>query len=361
MDQEISKYSAPFSGDQATVRSTFINPIQIFSFSINDSSPQSLRMPTSTHIDDYDSPWKGAVEHAFPEFIAFYFPDAHRQIDWDRGHTFLDKELQQITHDAPTGRRHVDKLVSVYRLDGEEEWVCVHIEIQSQHDPRFAERMFVYNYRIYDRHRRPVASLAVLADDDPAWCESNFGFEIFGCRHHLHYPVAKLTDLTGDHDVLLEHPNPFALVTAAHHLTRHPRRNPESRFEAKRRLVRLLYARNWDRERILGFFAVLDWMMRLPEDLENEVWHDIEKIEGERKVKYVTSVERLAIKRGMEKGMTKGLEKGRAEGRTEGGAAVLARQLNRRFGPLPVCSTQTGQPFHRKLDTHSTSNWTVGA
>lgn len=29
--------------------------------------------------------------------------------------------------------------------------------------------MFVYNYRIFDRYDRPVASLAVLADDDPGW------------------------------------------------------------------------------------------------------------------------------------------------------------------------------------------------
>jgi len=28
---------------------------------------------------------------------------------------------------------------------------------------------------------------------------------------------------------------------------------------------------------------------------------------------------------------------------------------------MRACSTQTGHPFHRKLDTHSTSNWTVGA
>jgi hypothetical protein len=32
--------------------------------------------------DDYDSPWKEAVESYFPEFIEFYFPDASRQIDW---------------------------------------------------------------------------------------------------------------------------------------------------------------------------------------------------------------------------------------------------------------------------------------
>jgi len=77
-------------------------------------------------------------------------------------------------------------------------------------------------------------------------------------------------------------------------------------------------------------------MMRLPEDLENELWHDIEKIEGERKVKYVTSVERLAIKRGIEQGLEQGLQKGRAEG----SAAVLARLLNRRFGPLPTTLTE---------------------
>ena len=31
---------------------------------------------TETLSDDYDSPWKDAVEHYFPEFMAFYFPDA---------------------------------------------------------------------------------------------------------------------------------------------------------------------------------------------------------------------------------------------------------------------------------------------
>ena len=35
-------------------------------------------MPASVAQDDYDSPWKDAVEHAFPEFIDFYFPDASR-------------------------------------------------------------------------------------------------------------------------------------------------------------------------------------------------------------------------------------------------------------------------------------------
>ena len=107
--------------------------------------------------------------------------------------------------------------------------------------------------------------------------------------------------------------------------------------------MRLLYERNWSKSRILGFFAVLDWMMRLPEELETELWHDIESIEGERKVKYVTSVERLAIKRGIEQGLEQGLQqglaRGRMEGRAEGIAVLLSRQLNRRFGPLSAATT----------------------
>ena len=31
--------------------------------------------------DNYDSPWKEAQEHFFPDFLAFFFPDAYADID----------------------------------------------------------------------------------------------------------------------------------------------------------------------------------------------------------------------------------------------------------------------------------------
>jgi len=61
--------------------------------------------------DDYDSPWKEAVEHFFPEFMAFYFPDAYSQIDWSKDYAFLDNELRAVVQDAELGKRFVDKLV----------------------------------------------------------------------------------------------------------------------------------------------------------------------------------------------------------------------------------------------------------
>ena len=114
---------------------------------------------------DYDSPWKLILDNYFEEFVGFFFPKAHAQIDWKKRHESLDKELQQVVRDAELGKRLVDKLIKVWLKDGEEAWVLLHIEIQSQEESGFAERMWVYYYRIYDRYKRRVASLAVLGDE----------------------------------------------------------------------------------------------------------------------------------------------------------------------------------------------------
>jgi len=113
---------------------------------------------------DYDSAWKEVLERFFAEFTAFFFPRAHAGIDWSKGYEFLDKELQQVVRDAELGRRLADKLVKVWSRDGEEAWVLVHVEVQGRVDREFAKRMYVYNYRLFDRYDRRVATLAVLAD-----------------------------------------------------------------------------------------------------------------------------------------------------------------------------------------------------
>ncbi len=54
-------------------------------------------MPSmDTSNDQYDSPWKEVIERYFPEFMAFYFPDAYAEIDWSKEHVFLDQELRAV-------------------------------------------------------------------------------------------------------------------------------------------------------------------------------------------------------------------------------------------------------------------------
>ena len=73
----------------------------------------------NTH-DDYDSPWKDILESYFQEFMVFFIPVAADDIDWQMGHEFWDKELQQVVRDANLGRRYADKLVKVWLKNGHE-------------------------------------------------------------------------------------------------------------------------------------------------------------------------------------------------------------------------------------------------
>lgn len=290
-----------------------------------NQTPSSLSQAADAS-DDYDSPWKDILHSAFPEFMAFFFPDAEARIDWRQPHEFLDTELRQLVQDAELGRRHADVLVRVTTLDGLTEHVYVHVEVQGGRESDFARRMFVYHYRLFDRFDAPVASFAVLADDDPRWKPDGFSFEALGLTHSMQFGIAKLLDHEQRLEQLQEDANPFALVTAAHLLTRRTRGDAERRYEAKLRLIRLLYRQGWARPQVLDLFAVLDWMMRLPATLQQRLWQDVDAMDEEKRMAYVTTWEQ----RGIEKGREQGLEQGRALGQ----AALLERQLSRRFGTL---------------------------
>lgn len=236
---------------------------------------------------------------------------------------FLEQELSQVTRDARIGARRVDKLVRVARRGGGERWVFVHVDVQASHDSDFAERVFVYNYRIYDRYRRPVASLALLADTNSAWRPASFEYAVFGCEMGIRFPIAKLSDFGEQGRSLLEHPNPFSLVTAAHLLTQRTHGDDVQRYTFKSLLVSKLYERGWGKQLIVDLFNFIDWMMRLPDHMESKLLDEIEAYEKEHDMAYISSFER------------RGLERGRQEGRQEGQSELVASMLVRRFGTLP--------------------------
>jgi hypothetical protein len=98
--------------------------------------------------------------------------------------------------------------------------------------------------------------------------------------------------------------NPFALATLAHLETQNTQQNETRRFESKLRFIRNLYAKGWRKERIIELFHFIDWIMRLPDYLESELWVEILNFEEERKMRYVGSVERTGYKRGWDEGKT---------------------------------------------------------
>lgn len=286
--------------------------------------------------DDYDSPWKEAIASCLPDFVAFHFPDVHRQIDWSGPIDFLEQELRSVSQDHGPQSSFVDKLVRVHRLDGQPEWIVIHLEIQCQPQSAFAERMFLYHARLYERHRQPVASLALLADDNPGWRPDSFDYTVFGCRLGLRFPVAKLLDWSGSDARLADSRNPFALVTRAHLATRATRDDPVARERLKLTLIRDLYCIGLERQRIVDLFRVIDWMMRLPEQNDTRFRNAVATMEEEFSMRYVTSIERLAIEEGIAKGMQQGMQQGLKQGE----ARLLRRLLTQRFGELPAWAEQ---------------------
>lgn len=267
--------------------------------------------------DDHDSPWKEALSQRFPEFLALLFPQVHAGIDWSRGHDFLDKELQKIVPAAETGRRHADHLARVFACDGVETWVLVHVEVQGEAEADFPQRMFVYHYRLRDRYAVPVVSLAVLADTVPNYRPDRYHADLWNCEVLFRFPMVKLLDWASpERWQELEHSgNVFALVVMAQIRAR-ASRDPDERKAWKFRLIRLMYDRGYERAIILELLRIIDWMIRLPDGLERMLWREIRELEESTEMRYVTSVERF------------GLEQGRREGE----AAVLLRQIERKFG-----------------------------
>lgn len=272
---------------------------------------------------DYDTPWKIAIEQHFQAFMAFYFPAAHDQIDWSFKPEFLNKELQAIAKGALVGKRHVDKLVRVRRLSGSEDWLCIHIEIQVSRQAQFAERMFVYHYRIFDLYGKPAASLALLGDDAPNWLPQQYGHEVMGCSLDFKFPMVKLLQFANREDELASATNPFALLTLAYLKNRATADDMNQRYEVKCQLIRLLYARKWDADMIRQFFLVIDWMMALPPALTTKLTTFIHELELEQRMEYVSSVERCML--------AQQFDAGSQNGKTE----MLRRLLRKRFGDLP--------------------------
>ena len=245
--------------------------------------------------DDFDNPWKSILEKYFQEFMVFFFPEIHDDINWAQGHDFMDQELQQIVRDADLSKRYVDKLVKVWKLNGSERLVFVHIEIQSQEDSDFSSRMFVYNYRIRDCYDAKIVSLAILGDDRSNWRPEPFRDELWGCEVTFRFPMVKLLDYEPRWLELEASRNPFAIAVMAHLKTKETQKDPQSRKEWRFQLTRRLYEQGFERQDIMELFLFVDWMMELPEGLKREFKTELDQYEQEKQMRYVSSIEKITL------------------------------------------------------------------
>jgi len=88
-------------------------------------------------VNDYL--WKGVLEDVFDDFLRFMHPNADEIFDFERGITFLDKELEQLfpPEKDEFSVKVIDKLAKLYTREGTEEWVLIHCEVQAKYSMTF--------------------------------------------------------------------------------------------------------------------------------------------------------------------------------------------------------------------------------
>ncbi|MBS3026409.1 MAG: hypothetical protein HCA25_04730 [Dolichospermum sp. DET50] len=255
---------------------------------------------------NYDETWKEAIGDYFDSFLAFFYPQVYQQIDWTKTPISLDKELEQITAYAESKTRHADKLFQVWLLDNQEIWILIHVEVQSQYDKEFSQRMFIYNYRAFDLYQKPVISLAILGDETKSWRPNSYQYGFGSSQLIFNFSIVKLLDYQWEE--LEQSNNIFAIVVMAHLKTKATNSNLSAREQWKWNLTRLFYEKGYNRKQITDLYKVIDAMMALSEELQLSFEEKLATYQEKRKMPLLTNIERRTIERTEKKNIIKLLQ-----------------------------------------------------
>lgn len=211
--------------------------------------------------------WNVLLGELFDDFLYFFFPKAAGQLDMERGFTFLDSELVPLSppEDDQFTNRHADKLVKVFTRKGGGVWKLLHIEIQGYAQENFPARMFQCFYRIREKYRRPVSSLAIFADDNKNFHPDRF--EQSDRDTHLRYGFNTYKILAQDQEQLEQSDNPFALVVLTVKTALEGKRlTDEELYPLKIKLMKQLLSKQFSRRKTRAIMFFLQNYIRF----ENE-------------------------------------------------------------------------------------------
>ncbi len=259
--------------------------------------------------------WKGILEDLFEEFLTYFYPESNEIFDFSKGFEFLDKELEQLMFPSSTKYRIADKLVKVHTTEGEEKWVLIHLEVQGYEDKQFAERMFTYYYRIWDKYRQKIAALALFTDDKENYRPSKFEMSFLDTSLHFSYKTIKLSDYKPSD--FQKSDNPFAIVleTAWYGLAKN-KLSDENLFSLKLDLARRLHKKGFSKElfgKICSFIKM--YVSFEKPELFSKLDIEIDSINKNIRTMGIIEaiqeeIKRQAAEEGHEQGHEQGLEQG---------------------------------------------------
>ena len=280
---------------------------------------------------DHDSPWKTALDQFPRSLLELTFPEAAASIDWSVEPESLEQELREITPESEVGAKRVDKLLKVRLLDGTDQWLYVHIEVQMHYDPDLPRRLFIYHYRIFDKYGVSPLTLAILGDTSRKWRPTSYHYQSLGCGITFRFCICKTIDFRGKLDDPRYRHQQGLFIIAAHLGTQQHRHNPQRLKDYRLELTVQFFNEGYSPLEIRQLHRLIDWLMPLPDALKIQFRIQLQQRLPDTTMPHITLFEELALKEGLEKGLMEGLEKGILQTARE----AIIDVLDTRFGQVP--------------------------
>ena len=205
--------------------------------------------------------------------------------------------------------------MQVFTRAGEGKWVLIHIEVQGKADKTFAERMYTYFARIFDKYHRSITAFAILADRSKSFNPTQYSQDFLGTS--LVYRFNNYKVLAQNSSELATSNNPFAAVSLVVQLALQKKKlTEEDLFSLKLELAKALLVKSFDKQKIRQLLNFLRYYIRFEQE-ETIVKFDkaLDILTNSRQTMgleqfLLDRAERKGIEQGLEKGIEQGLEKG---------------------------------------------------
>jgi predicted transposase/invertase (TIGR01784 family) len=262
-----------------------------------------------------DSAWKEVIEKFFEDIMELLFPKIYDTIDFSKKFEFLDTAMRPIAAFGDHGDRAADVLVKVQLKGGEYNYIrlFIHIEVQGERRENLMERIYIYNYRSFDKRLEagiPVISLLILADDDENYRPDEYKVSFCDFKLRMKIPMVKIIDFKLKKELrekLEKSTSPIAVVIRTQLKSMELKKaDDKAKLAAARELMRECYREGYSRDVVHTMVKFLVWVIRSSKEYEKQIKEEIKKIEEEFNMPYVIPWERTAERRGRKKGRVEG-------------------------------------------------------
>ena len=284
---------------------------------------------------NYDESWKYILTTLFKSGLDFFYNELFVLVDFTKPVEFIESKLTNLDVGDHNNYKNVDKLIKCSLLDGNEQHILLHIEIEANNPYNIAQRMFIYYCALKLKFPKlEIQALIIyLGEENPInWHLYHYKFILLEITYKCKY--FNIVDVKEDD--LLKSNNPFAYIVLFNKWLFENKQTMQKRFTITKKLFLILKDRKIDLESIKKIFVFINKLVSLTNEMEKEINIIIDKkhknmygnIKNLAQVEAIDQSVRIMyqegktiqdyIARGVKTGRQEGIQKGKQEGIQEG-------------------------------------------